>query len=116
MTNEEKNKKLMEAAANHLAEYLEQKGPVTALFTPYWVRFQIFGTENEGMMKLTYKAPGELRLQIGAYRKGTDRIYSHFLSGAPGEEIICDLRDAETRQLWLKQIQDLSNSVDDFWD
>lgn len=116
MKNEEKKRKLMAVLGNALAEHLEKNGPVTAAFTPFWVRFPVSGTKNEGMMQLTYKAPGELRLQLGVYRKGSNRLYSNYLPDAAAEEMIRCLRDPATHRVWLEQIAHLSDSVDDYWD
>ena len=116
MTNAKKKNHLMEVVGNALAEHLEKNRPVTAAFSPFRVRFPVIGTENEGMMQLTYKAPGEVRLQLGVYRRGTDRLYSNFMPAAAVEEMIRWLRDPATHQEWLEQIQHLSDSVDDYWD
>lgn len=116
MTNSKKQNKVAEALGNYLAEYLEKNNPVTIAFKPYSLRFDVYGTQNEGMMKLAYKAPGEVQLQLGIYRKGTDRLYSNFLPAAPLEEMICYLRDPSSHREWLEQIAHLSEKVDDFWD
>lgn len=116
MTKEEKKQNLVTVLGNALAEHLEKNGPVTAAFAPFWVRFPVIDTENDGMMKLTYNAPGNVRLQLGVYRKGTDRLYSHFMPAAPAEEMIRYLRDPASHREWLEQITQLSESVDDYWD
>lgn len=116
MTNAEKQNKVAEALGKYLAEYLEKNSPVTIAFKPYSLRFDVYGTQNEGMMKLAYNAPGEVRLQLGIYRKGTDRLYSNFLPVAAQEEMILYLRDPASHQEWLEQIKHLSDSVDDYWD
>ena len=116
MTNKEKKMHLMEVLGNTLAEHLAQNGPVTANFSPFWVRFPVIDTENDGMMKVTYNAPDLVRLQLGVYRRGTDRLYSNFMPAAPMEDTIRYLRNPESHRGWLEQIAHLSRSVDDFWD
>lgn len=116
MTNAEKREKITKALGDHLAEHLEKNGPVTNSFETYRVRFDVYGSENKGMMELTYKAPGELRLQLGVYRKGTDRLYSNYLPSAKTEEMIRYLKDPASHKVWQAQIAHLSDSVDDFWD
>ena len=108
MKKEEQKQNLVTVLGNTLAEHLEKNGPVTATFAPFLVRFPVIDTENAGMMKLTYNAPGNVRLQLGVYRRGTDRLYSNFM--------IRYLRDPASHREWLEQIDHLSESVDDYWD
>lgn len=116
MTYEEKKQNLVKVLGNALAERLEKNCPITAAFTPYCVQFPVIGTKNEGRLQLTYKDPGQVLLQLGVYRKGTNRLYSHFLPASTGEEMIRYLRDPASHQDWLEQIRQLSDSVDDYWD
>ena len=116
MTNEEKKRNLVNMLGNALAEHLEKKSPVTAAFTPFYVQFPVIDTENMGRLQLTYNAPGEVRLQLGIYRNGTDRLYSNFMPAKCAEEMIRYLRDPATHQEWLEQIEHLSEKVDDYWD
>lgn len=115
-TNAEKQQKVAEALGDYLTENLEKNLPLTIAFKPCGIRFDVYGTENEGMMKLTYEAPDKVRLQLGIYRKGTDRLYSNFMPARSAEEMIRYLKDPATHQEWLEQIQHLSDSVDDYWD
>ena len=116
MTNEEKKQNLVKVLGNALAERLEKNSPITAAFTPYCVQFPVIDTKNEGRLQLTYQAPGQVRLQLAVYRKGTNRLYSNFMPAAASEEMIHYLRDSASHQAWLEQIAHLSDSVDDFWD
>ena len=116
MTNVEKQQKVAAAVGDYLAEQLEKNIPVTIAFPPCGIRFDVYGTENEGMMNMKYNAPGEVRLQLGIYRKGTDRLYSNFFSAMPAEEMLRYLRDPASRQEWMEQIRHLSNRVDDYWE
>ena len=116
MTNEEKKHNLVKVLGNDLAERLEKNSPLTAEFTPYCVQFPVIGTKNEGRLQLTYQAPGQVRLQLCVYRKGTNRLYSNFLPASDAEEMIRYLRDPASHQTWLEQIAHLSDSVDDYWD
>lgn len=105
----------MNTVGKLLAEYLERNSPVTAAFGPYYVSFPVVGTENEGRLQLTYHAPGQVRLQVGVHRIGTDRLYSNFLPPADAEDMHRTLREPGTHQLWLEQIGHLSDKVDAFW-
>ena len=116
MTYAEKQYEVVKVVGEYLVEQMEKNGPVTVLFRPCGIRFDVYGTENEGMMKLTYNAPGEVRLQLGIYRKGTDRLYSNFMPALGTEEMIRYLQDPAVHQEWLEQIKHLSDSVDDYWD
>ena len=111
-----KKRNLVKVVGDALAEHLEQNGPVTAVFAPFAVKFPVIATENEAILRLAYKAPGQVSLQLGVYRKGTDRLYSNFMSAATSEEMIRCLRDPETQTEWLEQIEHLSKKADDFWD
>ena len=116
MTNEEKQQKVAQTLGDYLAEQLENNLPVTIAFKPCGLRFDVYGTENEGMMNLKYNAPGEVRLQLGIYRKGTDRLYSNFLPAKSAEDMIFYLKAPATHKEWLEQIKHLSDCVDDYWD
>ena len=116
MTNEEKQQKVAQTLGDYLAEQLEKNLPVTIAFKPCGLRFDVYGTENEGMMNLKYNAPGEVRLQLGIYRKGTDRLYSNFLPAMPADEMIGYLRETASHQEWMEQIKHLSDRVDDYWE
>ena len=116
MTNEEKRNKIMSILGNYLVEHLEKNRPVTSDFRPCGFRFEVYGTENEGTIQLTYHAPDTLLLRIGVYRTGTDRLYSNFLPCLSTEEMLRYLRDPDTHRDWLERVMGLSKKVDDFWD
>lgn len=116
MTKEEKKQNLVKVLGNALADRLEEKSPVTAAFTPYCVQFPVIDTKNEGRLQLTYQAPGQVRLQLSVYRKGTNRLYSNIMPASAAGEMIRYLRDPASHRKWLEQIQHLSDSVDDYWD
>jgi len=56
-----------------------------------------------------------VRLQLGVYRKGSNRLYSNFMPAAAAEEMIRYLRDPASHAQWLEQIAQLSDRVDDDW-
>ena len=56
-----------------------------------------------------------MRLQLGVYRKGSNRLYSNFMPAAAAEEMIRYLRDPASHAQWLEQIAQLSDRVDDDW-
>lgn len=116
MTNAEKQSTVMRKVGDHLAEYLEKNHEVTAAFKPCRVTFDVYGTENRGMMQLTHIAAGELSLQLGVFRAGTDRLYSNFIYTAAVDEMIRYLRSPESCREWMEPIKHLSDRVDDYWD
>ena len=119
MSDQEKRRKLMEKVGDYIAQYLEEKGPVTQDFQPYPLYFEISNTENIGLLKVARDAARDnslqLRLQLGVFRKGTDRLSSNFLPAADAQEMIRRLRDPAVHMQWLEQVQQLSDSVDDYW-
>lgn len=115
MTNEEKQRKVVEGLSSHLAEYLEKNGPVALRFRPYGFRFEVYGTSNEGMMQLTGEADGGIQLRLGVRRKGTDRLTSNCYPAASAEDMIRCLRDPASHRAWLERIAYLSGRVDDYW-
>lgn len=115
MINSKRQEKIMLAVGNHLAEHIERSVPITIAFQPHICRFDICESENEGMMRLSYHVPGELSLQLGVFRKGTDRLYSNYLPSAAAEDMIRYLRDSASHRDWLDAIAQLSQKVDDFW-
>ena len=120
MTNQEKQRKLVEALSDYVARYVEANSPITRGFQPYGLTIEVCGTKNLAMLKVVRDAAQpdslQLRLQLGVVRKGTDRLYSNFMSAADAQETIRILRDPATHEQWLEQIKHLSESVDDYWD
>ena len=120
MTNQEKQKKLVEALADYLAQYVEENSPVTLGFRPYGLHIDVCGTENLAMMRVARDAAQkdslQLRLQLGVVREGTDRLYSNYLSAEDAQETVRILRDPACHEQWLEQIRNLSDRVDDYWD
>ena len=120
MTDQEKQRKLVEALGDYIAQYVEENSPVTRAFRPYGLSIDVCGTNNLAMLKVSLDAAHpetlQLRLQLGVVRKGTDRLYSNFLPAADAQETVRILRDPATHAQWLEQIKHLSDSVDDYWD
>ena len=71
MIDVETQKMVNEGLGNFVADQLEKLMPVTAAFRGYGLRFEICGTENEGLLKLEYHSPGMVFGQLGVYRQGT---------------------------------------------
>ena len=120
MTNQEKQRKLVEALGDYIARYVEENSPITLAFRPYGLAIEVCGTENLAMLKVDRDAAKDkslqLRLQLGALRKGTDRLYSSFLPATDAQEMIRQLRDPAAHARWMEQIRQFSDSVDDYWD
>lgn len=111
---------MMEKMGDYLARYVETSIPVTLDFQPKTIYFEIDGTENFGILTVARNVAEDnslrLRLQLGALRKGTDRLYSSFLPATDAQEMIRQLRDPATHGRWMEQIRQFSDSVDDYWD
>ena len=94
---------MMEKMGDYLAHYVETSSPVTLDFQPKTLYFEIDDTENYGILTVARNVAEDnslqLRLQLGALRKGTDRIYSNLLPATDAQEMIRQLRDpvAHTR-------------------
>ena len=120
MTNQEKQRKLVEALGDYIAGYVEENSPVTCGFQPYGLTIEVCGTENFAILRVARDAAQDdsllLRLQLGVARRGTDRLYSNFMSAADARETVRILRDPASHTQWLEQIKHLSDRVDDFWD
>ena len=120
MTDQQKQRKLVEALGDYIARYVEENSPVTRGFQPYGLSIEVCGTENLAMLKVARDAAQrdslQLRLQLGVVRKGTDRLYSNFMPAADAQETVRILRDPASYEQWLEQIKHLSESVDDYWD
>jgi len=118
MTNQEKQRKLVEALGDYIARYVEENSPVTRGFQPYRLTIDVCGTENLAMLMVSRDAgkPDSLRLQLGVARRGTDRLYSNYLPAADARETVRILRDPASHAQWIEQIKHLSDSVDDYWD
>ena len=111
---------MMEKMGDYLAHYVETSSPVTLDFQPKTIYFEIDDTENYGILKVARNVAEDnslrLRLQLGALRKGTDRLYSSFLPATDAQEMIRQLRDPVAHTRWMGLIRQLSDSVDDYWD
>ena len=111
---------MMEKMGDYLAHYVETSSPVTLDFQPKTIYFEIDDTENYGILTVARNVAEDnslqLRLQLGALRKGTDRLYSNFLPATDAQEMIRQLRDPAAHARWMEQIRQLSDSVDDYWD
>ena len=120
MTDQEKQRKLVEALGDYIAQYVEENSPVTHGFQPYGLTIEVCGTQNLAMLRVARDEAQEgslqLRLQLGVVRKSTDRLYSNFMSAADAQETVRILRDPAAHAQWLEQIKHLSDSVDDYWD
>lgn len=116
MLSKEKMLTVLGAVGNYLADYVEQNSPVTSSFRKEIVRFDFGDSENLGVMTIAYEDPEQLRLTLGVFRKGTDRLYSNFLPKAGVEETVRRLRDPASHEEWAGLVIHLSESVDDFWD
>lgn len=119
MTNKEKQKKLVEALGDYIAKYVEENSPVTPTFKSYGLNIEVCGTKNVAMMIVSRDEAKDdslqLRLQLGVVRKGTDRLYSNYLPAADAQETVRILRDPASHAQWLKDIKQLSDSVDAYW-
>ena len=111
---------MMEKMGDYLARYVETSIPVTLDFQPKTIYFEIDDTENYGILTVARNVAEDnslqLRLQLGALRKGTDRIYSNLLPATDAQEMIRQLRDPVAHTRWMGLIRQLSDSVDDYWD
>lgn len=111
---------MMEKMGDYLAHYVETSSPVTLDFQPKTIYFEIDDTENYGILTVARNVAEDnslqLRLQLGALRKGTDRIYSNLLPATDAQEMIRQLRDPVAHTRWMGLIRQLSDSVDDYWD
>ena len=111
---------MMEKMGDYLAHYVETSSPVTLDFQPKTIYFEIDDTENYGILTVARNVAEDnslqLRLQLGALRKGTDRLYSSFLPATDAQEMIRQLRDPVAHTRWMGLIRQLSDSVDDYWD
>ena len=111
---------MMEKMGDYLAHYVETSSPVTLDFQPKTIYFEIDDTENYGILTVARNVAEDnslqLRLQLGALRKGTDRLYSNLLPATDAQEMIRQLRDPVAHTRWMGLIRQLSDSVDDYWD
>lgn len=82
------------------------------------VTFVMPDTNNE--MQMRYVCPrgtGERHsVQLGAVRRGTDRLVSNYMKLGDVQEVRAYLQRTDLGPEWLGSLQHLSDSVDDFWD
>ena len=116
LSNQEKQTIVMERVAEELVKCLRSQIPEKGIFRPYGFTFDVYGTENKGMMQVEYKSGADRMLKLGVLRKGTDRFYSHFLPSGTNQDLIAYLEDPNSLTDWLDSIKHLSDRVDDYWD
>ena len=95
---------------------LSNQIPEKGIFRPYGFTFDVYGTQNKGMMQVEYKCGADRMLKLGVLREGTDRLYSHFLPSGTNQELIAYLEAPNSLSDWLDSIKHLSDSVDNYWD
>lgn len=115
LTNQEKQTIVIKRVAEELVKGLRTQVPEKGIFKPYGFTFDVFGTENKGMMQVEYKSGADRMLKLGVLRKGTDRLYSHFLPRGTNQALIAYLEDPDNLPEWLTSIQHLSDSVDAYY-
>ena len=64
MTNQEKQRKLVEALGDYIARYVEENSPVTRGFQPYSLTIEVCGTENLAMLKVARDAARDDSLRL----------------------------------------------------
>ena len=116
LTSQEKQTIVMKRVAEELVKGLRTQIPEKGIFRPCGFTFDVYGTQNKGMMQVEYKSGADRMLKLGVLRKGTDRFYSHFLPSGTNQELIAYLGDPNSLTEWLDSIKHLSDSVDDYWD
>ena len=116
MNHQEKQLKLVEAVCRQLISRIEENSPVTVAFRPFRCSFEVCGTDNLGVVTLQFRSPGQLSLQLGVLRAGTDRLYSNFLPSASEKKALAYLQNPVTHREWLELIGHLSAKVDGYWD
>ena len=116
LTNQEKQTIVMRRVAEELVKGLRTQVPEKGIFKSYGFRFDVYGTKNAGMMQVEYKSGDQRMLHLGVLRKGTDRLYSHFLPRGTNQDLIAYLENPDNLSEWLESIQHLSDQADDYWD
>lgn len=109
----EKKRKLMKILGDDMADYLAQSSPAAPDFQPQGLYFPVGGTRNDGILQILCPQAGQLSLTLGVYRRGTDRMYTHYLCSAAPEEVIAYLREPANRETWLTLLESLSARADE---
>ena len=115
LTNQEKQRLVMERLAEELVKGLRTRIPEKGIFKPYGFRFDVYGTKNVGMMQVEYKSGADRILKLGVLREGTDRLYSNFLPSGTNQDLIAYLENPDNLSDWLTSIQHLSDTVDAYY-
>ena len=82
-------------AIDYFIDMIQKKGPDS-------MEYNLLGTENVGVMGFvkSYQGEGKYALLVGVKKKGSDKLWQHYLlSGYSKEEILQFLKEEETRQM-----------------
>lgn len=97
-TPEEQLRFLAGRAAEVMIQRIEDEVPPSGSFGNISVSFEIPGTENKAVLLIEHSLTGasdQRRLQIGAFRKGTDRLHCNYLLHDTNENIIYFLKQVD---------------------
>lgn len=114
-TSREKQILVLEKVAEEMVKHLKTAVPPSGIFRPYGFRFEIYGTKNMGMMQVEYKSGQERMVQLGVFRKDTDRLFSHFLPSGTNAQLIAYFEEPANVEQWMESIRHLSEKADGYW-
>ena len=108
LSNDERNRIL---AARGLEFLQENMGDVeSGKNNPLRIGLTISGVDNQGILELSKR--GEWLVTIGVYRRGTDKLYSHYLCQGDKDKVLAYLRDESSREELYNSLQELSDRID----
>ena len=89
--------------------------PEKNYISPYFVSFDIPETKNEAFIHIEGMADGKILLHLDVVRKGTQKVFSHYLKGIPESELpICLFGNYYLNKIFNSVIF-LSKKTDDYW-
>ncbi len=118
LSNKEKTKKSMNAALDYIKENAERRVPENGKYTKLMALFDINGTSNEARIAIEYDPvdPKNKRtVTAGVVRKGTDRLYTSYISTGTKKEILEFLNSKECPDTVYKSVKKLSSKVDEYF-
>lgn len=118
MTKDEKTMFLLEKGMGVLHDRAEREVPENGKFTRLFIAFKVPETQNEAIVAIEHDAlnpKDSRRVSVGVHRECSPRLESKYIFKGTKKEVLDFVKNEETIDKLFSSVNDLSNSVDDYY-